>query len=80
VRRELRIEDVDSAAGSPDDTALPEGAMEKSKKSSGKSKPSGRRATKDLPTRKADVTGGAPRDAATGLASGKRQHKAITIP
>jgi len=70
---------VDSAAGSPDDTALREGAMKKSKKSSGKSKPSGRRAMKDLPTRQADVTGGAARDAATGLPSGKRQHKAITI-
>jgi len=53
--------------------------MKKSKKSSGKSKPSGRRAMKDLPTRKVDVTGGAPRDAASGLPSGKRQHKAITI-
>jgi hypothetical protein len=70
---------VDSAVGSPDDTALQEGAMEKSKKSSGKSKPSGRRAMKDLPTRKAGVTGGAPRDLASGMASGKRQHKAITI-
>lgn len=53
--------------------------MKKSTKSSSKSKPSGRRAMKDLPTRKVDVTGGAPRDAATGLPSGKRQHKAITI-